>query len=347
MAYGIQGSARPITPAAPPTPQYGLTGAYNILGHGNVKPGIDTAATPNGPTRIHLSGTGAAPPKPKWYDPNRKDSRRGAHWHAQKGIEDLGKWIDPGVAANDLQAALSGARGVEAQQEAYNNFVSSPGQQFLQDRGEQAVLRNAAALGGLGGANVMKELQQFGQGLAQQDFDNYYNRIGVAGDRGLQAQGLRTGMYGRKVDADIANMAAQAQIKSAAQSAAGTVAAANIAGQTALMRDAAGYAYDAGNRVADNITGTTSALAGLRNDLGTGMSSLYGSNINNIANILNAGGIAQGDSYQNQANLLGNVRTGGSSSLGGIRALPQATSGNLGSVLQGIGGIGEGFNLGR
>lgn len=78
--------------------------------------------------------------------------------------------------AAQRQAALSGALGPEAQQQAINEFIESPGQRFLREEQEQAVLRNTAAIGGLGGGRVRSALQEqaFGRaaGLQQQTFAN-------------------------------------------------------------------------------------------------------------------------------------------------------------------------------
>ena len=71
----------------------------------------------------------------------------------------------PGLAAEQLLGAYAGATGPEAQRVAYDNFLASPGQQWLRDQGERSVLRNSAAIGGLGGGNVRKELTQYGQNL--------------------------------------------------------------------------------------------------------------------------------------------------------------------------------------
>ena len=67
-----------------------------------------------------------------------------------QGSSGLEAFMNPGNQANQLQAALSGALGPQAQSEAFANFQSSPGIRFLQEQGERALMRNAAARGGLG-----------------------------------------------------------------------------------------------------------------------------------------------------------------------------------------------------
>lgn len=91
-----------------------------------------------------------------------------------------------GESASQLQAALSGALGPVAQQQAMGQFQESPGQQFLRQQQEQALLRNEAALGGgLGqSGRVMEALQEQAAGRAALDFDNQFSRLGQIAQRG-------------------------------------------------------------------------------------------------------------------------------------------------------------------
>ena len=87
-----------------------------------------------------------------------------------------------GLGALEQQQALLGLTGPEAQQQAMQAFQESPGQAFLRERGQQAILRGASATGGLGGARVQEALQQQGIGFAQQDLQNQLARLsGIAG----------------------------------------------------------------------------------------------------------------------------------------------------------------------
>jgi hypothetical protein len=133
----------------------------------------------------------------------------------------------PGVQSNNLQAAYSGALGAPAQQQAFANFTASPGQEWLRQQAEQGTLRNAAAIGGLGGGNVQQELQRQAMGLAQQDYQNQFNNLGTISDRGFNAMNA-LGNY-----------------------------------NTQLQGAKAGYAYGAGQDIAANRAATTSALSNL------------------------------------------------------------------------------------
>ena len=84
---------------------------------------------------------------------------------------------------------------LEAQAEAMANFQESPGQRYLREQTERGVLRNAAAVGGLGGGNVLKALQANAAGLAAQDFQNQFNRLANVANRGASAAGRTADPY--------------------------------------------------------------------------------------------------------------------------------------------------------
>jgi len=87
-----------------------------------------------------------------------------------------------GLTALGQQQALLGLGTPEEQQRAFQAFEESPGQQFIRQRQERALLRNQAAIGGLGGGNVRTALQEQAAGFAQQDFQNQLARLGgIAG----------------------------------------------------------------------------------------------------------------------------------------------------------------------
>lgn len=139
----------------------------------------------------------------------------------QQAQQTLSPTAQQGAGASQLQAALSGALGPQAQQQAIQDFQASPGQQFLQQRQEESLLRNQAALGGgLGqSGRVLSALQEQAAGFAAQDFQNQFARLGQIAGRGdvattnianLQAQlgqqrsgirgGLTQGLAGLSLD---------------------------------------------------------------------------------------------------------------------------------------------------
>lgn len=122
--------------------------------------------------------------------------------------ENMAPWLEAGTGALGLQQDFLGLSGSEAQQTAYDNYTMSPGQEFLRARGEKAITRNAAAIGGLGGGGVRSALNQQGIGFAAQDFGNYYNRLaGVSGTGQTAASNL--GQLGANTASNISNMMGQ------------------------------------------------------------------------------------------------------------------------------------------
>ncbi len=112
----------------------------------------------------------------------------------QGGIEQIGQ-MGP---AQQREAALSGALGPEAQQEAMNEFIESPGQQFLRSEQERALLRNSAAIGGLGGGNIRSALQEQAFGRAATNMQQRLSNIsGVAGREQQTSSNLANLMVGQ------------------------------------------------------------------------------------------------------------------------------------------------------
>lgn len=83
--------------------------------------------------------------------------------------------------AAEQRAQLLGLSGPEAQRAALQGVAGSPETQFLQEEAEQAILRNQAALGGLGGGRVRQELARQAQGLAQQNIQRRLQNLGGIG----------------------------------------------------------------------------------------------------------------------------------------------------------------------
>lgn len=86
-------------------------------------------------------------------------------------------YMDAGKLGLQATADLSGANGLEAARAAQANFLESPGYQFQLEQGQRAIDRSAAARGMLRSGATMEASQRFGQGLAAQDFNSYYNRL--------------------------------------------------------------------------------------------------------------------------------------------------------------------------
>lgn len=102
---------------------------------------------------------------------------------------------------NTLQAATGQARtDYQPYQQAGTNalaalanpaasFESSPGYQFARDQGLDAVKTQQNALGRLASGNTLAALTQYGTGLAQQDYNNWWNQQSGLAGMGLNATG--------------------------------------------------------------------------------------------------------------------------------------------------------------
>ena len=77
----------------------------------------------------------------------------------------------------EAYAAANGTQGTP-----FGGFEASPGYQFAFDQGTDAVNALAGAKGGLNSGRTMQDLNTFGQGIANQEYGNWWNRLsGLAG----------------------------------------------------------------------------------------------------------------------------------------------------------------------
>lgn len=257
--------------------------------------------------------------------------RVGALGQINAGAGGLQPFIGTGQGADQRQAALSGALGPEAQAAAFQAFMDSPGQDFLRERGERAVVGNASALGGLGGGRVMQELQRQGIGFAAQDFGNQFNRLGQVANRGAGAAGQAAGLRGQAAGL-LGNLGLQGGLQ-ASQLARGT-------GQ-----DLAFGRTRAGEQIAGSIGAGSSALSNLINQQGLGAADLLGSTGGNLAGLLAGAGQEQGASQQQLAALLSQLSLQGSGQVAGLPGVPgvQQQGGILGDLGRFASGVGTGF----
>ena len=249
-----------------------------------------------------------------------------------QGVSPLQGFIDPGMQAQQRQAALSGALGADAQAQAFQGFQDSPGQAFLRERGEQAVLRNAAATGGLGGGRVLQELQRQGIGLAAQDFQNQFDRLGLLSGQGLSAAGQVGQLRGQEAGlssgliGDLARSRGQLQGQGADLISRIGQAQANVRrdlGQAQFQtgRDILGARENLGRalsnaemqgRLAGSDIASRIAQVGAANRLraGEGIASAIGSTASNLANLLNRQGAGSADIIGGGAGNIANLLTG-------------------------------------
>lgn len=122
--------------------------------------------------------------------------------------QQLAPFREAGVGALQQQQALLGLLGPGQQQQAFAGLQESPGQQFLRQRQQRALLRGASAIGGLGGGNVRTALQQQAVGFGQQDIQNQLARLGQL-TAGGQASAAGQAQIAGQQGANISNLLAQ------------------------------------------------------------------------------------------------------------------------------------------
>lgn len=260
-----------------------------------------------------------------------------------QGTGGLTPFISPGQQANQQQAALSGALGPEAQAAAFQAFTESPGQAFLREQGQRAIINQAAATGGLGGGNVLTELQRQGQGLALQDLQNQFNRLGQVTGAGLTAAGQVGQLRGQgagllsnigQLGARIAQQTGQGQADIFGRTAQGIAGlrgqGAGIAAQaggllgglqagaggqaaglfTGAGQNLAGFRTQAGRDIAQQIAGTTRGLSDISLRQGGGLADIIGQGGINIGNLLSGFGQLGADQQEQLAILLANLSVG-------------------------------------
>lgn len=110
----------------------------------------------------------------------------------------LSPYVSAGTPALQSQMAALGLSGPEAQQAYVTQQEQSPFFQALARQGEEAILQQASATGGLRGGNVQGALAQFRPALLNQFLEQQYGRLsglsqlGQASAAGVGAAGMQS-----------------------------------------------------------------------------------------------------------------------------------------------------------
>jgi hypothetical protein len=246
-----------------------------------------------------------------------------------------------GMYANSL--GLGGAAGTQAAQQA---FQAGPGYDFQLNQGLDAISRRRNMTGGPGG-NVDRDAQVYGQGLANQEYGKWQDRLSPYNQYQLAAtQGAATGTAGENAargaldvtGANLLNQAGQnrAQITSAQGNNLADLANRYYGGQAALDTSQGGAMADLARQYygaqAGLDTGQAGALtANAWNSINPQIAAT-GQFAGPTANAFLDEGKAKQQASQNIWNALGSAATLGSSTLGG-RALSSLGS----SLMSGLG----------
>jgi hypothetical protein len=111
----------------------------------------------------------------------------------------LSPYVNAGTGALTGQQDLAGLNGAGAQQTAVNGIQAGPQFQSMLKQGENSILANASATGGLRGGNTQAALAQFSPQLLSQLIDSQYSKlggltsIGQSSAAGVGNAGMQTG----------------------------------------------------------------------------------------------------------------------------------------------------------
>jgi hypothetical protein len=159
-------------------------------------------------------------------------------------IQDLfNPYTEAGTQAVKAQQDLAGLNGPEAQAAAVKQIQQSPELAASVSQGENAILQNSAATGGLRGGNTQAALAQFRPQMLSDLINKRYGQLGGIANTGLSAAGgqASAGVSGMQTNAGLAGANASLGMQGAtsiadliqqqaAAQAGGTVAQGNIWG---------------------------------------------------------------------------------------------------------------------
>lgn len=103
----------------------------------------------------------------------------------------LQPYADQGSKAYNQISNLNGLNGSQAQTDAMSRFTTDPGYQFKLQQGVDAIDRSAFARGSGASGQTLKALTEYGQGVADQGYGDYYSRLAGMGNTGVNAAGVQ------------------------------------------------------------------------------------------------------------------------------------------------------------
>lgn len=138
---------------------------------------------------------------------------------AQAGIDEQRRQFDllqkgmlpyanAGAGALAQQMALLGLNGSNAQSAAINALQASPQFAAMLKQGENSILANASATGGLRGGNTQAALAQFSPALLNQLISDQYSKLGGLTSLGQNAA-AGVGNAGMQTGSNVANLLQQ------------------------------------------------------------------------------------------------------------------------------------------
>jgi hypothetical protein len=125
-----------------------------------------------------------------------------------KITELLSPYVSAGTGAIGQQQAILGLQGAGAQQKAISGIEQSPYFKSVFQQGENAILQNASATGGLRGGNTQGALAQFRPALLNQLIQQQYSNLGGLTNVG-QASAAQQAVAAGNTGANISNLLGQ------------------------------------------------------------------------------------------------------------------------------------------
>lgn len=112
----------------------------------------------------------------------------------RNGLKDIkstmSPWIQLGTLAMDRQKQLLGLGTQEQEQQRINEIQNSPQFNAMFQQGENAILQNASATGGLRGGNIQAALAMFRPSVLSNIINQRLAQYGALSNQGQQASGL-------------------------------------------------------------------------------------------------------------------------------------------------------------
>lgn len=241
-----------------------LQSGTSALGEINALLGLDTAGTAGAPGTVDWQAYVQGNPDAlaNWNSVRgTKDDRFGGdiakfgefHYNSDGARRDLAPFMTGGTSGT---AAVDGA---SAQAEAIAQLEASPYFQSLIRNGEQGILQNASATGGLRGGNVQRGLADFRSDALVQTINDQLTRLGGLSGAGLSAANS-AGQFGAGAAGNMSNiLGQQGQVRSGGLLTRGGITAGQIGNIGGILDTVAGAVIPGGGGAA-NIGGILKGL---------------------------------------------------------------------------------------
>ena len=118
----------------------------------------------------------------------------------QQALSAISPYLQTGQSANARISELLGLDPDSDKDDILESLRNRPDYQFRQEQGQEALDRSLGARGGLFSGRAIKESQKFGQGLADQTYNQYLAQLNQQSNQGLNTAGAVGNLYGQQGD---------------------------------------------------------------------------------------------------------------------------------------------------